>query len=134
MGLKKIYKLFNRKARIVNDCLESFRRDNFTFMERYNYPAAIISELNVVAFLTDRIKSSFIKGSNGFFSSKAGEFLHQIAISRTWGWYRRSFLSSRLMSFGSGSRYSSIASLIFLIASRFVVPQEWQPFREGQYE
>ena len=37
------------------------------------------------------------------------------------------------MSLGSGSRYSSMASLIFLIASRFVVPQEWQPFKEGQY-
>jgi len=131
--LKEIYKFFNTKARIFNDPLKGFWRDDFACMKRHNCPAAVISKFNMASFLANRMKSSFIESSDDFFGCKPGKFLHQTAISRSCGWNNRSLISSRLMSLGSGSRYSSMASLIFLIASRFVVPQEWQPFKEGQY-
>ena len=131
--LKEIYKFFNSKARIFNDSLKGFWRDDFACMERHDCPAAVISKFNMASFLTNRMKSSFVESADDFFSCKAWKFLHQTATSKSCGWNRRSLMSSRLMSLGSGSRYSSMASLIFLIASRLVVPQEWQPFKEGQY-
>lgn len=131
--LKEIYKFFNSKARVFNDSLKGFWRDDFACMERHDCSAAVIFKFNMASFLTNRMKSSFVKSTDDFFSCKPGKFLHQTAISKSCGWNRRSLRSSRLMSLGSGSRYSSMASLIFLIASCFVVPQEWQPFKEGQY-
>lgn len=131
--LNKIYKFFNGKTRVFDNCLKGFWRDDFASMRRDDYSAAVILEFNMATFLTHSLKPSFTESSDDFFGCKPGKFLHQMAISRSWGWNRCSFASSRLMSLGSGSRYSSIASLIFLIASRFVAPQEWQPFKEGQY-
>jgi hypothetical protein len=90
---------------------------SFFFMAGNNkgYPASIIANLYVAAFLAYAIISTLFKGLDNLFAGKQGRLGHTATSKTLWS-------AEGLISPGSGSKYRVIASLIFLIASCSVLP------------
>jgi len=82
-----------------------------------------IKKLNVATALPNFNITCLQKGMNNFIARKQWRF-HIARLKTLWE-------ESLWMSFGLGSKYNRIASLIFLIASFSVLPWLWQPGNDG---
>ena len=124
---EKFKEFFYRQFRVFKD---AFKRPTVKFSMVGNNQRDLldgVKEFNVAAALSDFNVSGAQKSTNDFIPGKQGRLHYYIARLKTlWEEVER-------ISFGFGSRYSRIASLIFLIAFFSVLPWLWQPGSEGTF-
>lgn len=120
---EKFYKFLYREFCIFKDALKGPAVDFSVVRDNQCDLLGRVKEFDVTTALVNFCISGAQEGVNNFIAGKKRR-LHIAKLNTLW-------LASEWMSFGFGSRYKSIASLIFLIASFSVLPWLWQPGREG---
>lgn len=124
MGLfEEFYKILYRDFCIFKDAFKSPAVNFSVVRDNQGDLLGRVKEFYVTTALANFCISCPQKGVNNFIAGKQRRF-HIARLRTLWDEFGR-------ISFGLGSKYSRIASLIFLIASFSFLPWLWQPGSEG---